>query len=93
MSCHRADTEPVNHEWRRHEKAASADEPLIKRQHLYPPALINRHFCGYLLFINRMHLSLFAWSTWVESIFIFSREPTCELYVWVCISPLEMKVK
>lgn len=57
----------------------SLHEPLIRGQHLYPPDVINRHFCEYLLFIKHMHLPLFASSMWVESVFISAREPACAL--------------
>lgn len=73
----------MNHEWQGHEKAPSTDEPLIRGQHLYPPDVINRHFCGYLLFIKHMRLSLFASSMWVESIFISAREPAFALHMSV----------
>lgn len=80
------DTEPVNHEWQGHEKAA--DEPLIRGQHLYPPDVINWHFCGFLLFIKHMRLSLFASSMWAESICISARELACALYMCGLILPL-----
>lgn len=49
MSCHYADTEPVNHKWQGHEKAASADEPLIGGQRLQPPDVISTFVAIYYL--------------------------------------------